>query len=124
MISRLGRGNRRKNRSHRSQSRSKNCRSRLKHMYGQYYVEEYKWFNIQDEGYDLFLFLFLAVEREEVQPAAVPNEEEGDCIEEGVVEQGKDQHCSHLANQYGQVAIATGAGQCASCKHGVECGGE
>lgn len=90
----------------------------------------------QQELHDLSLFLFLfpcpclcpclsqPVEGEEVQPAAVPNEEEGDCIEEGVVEQGKDQHCSHLANQYGQVAMATGAGQCASCEHGVECGGE
>jgi hypothetical protein len=48
MISRLGRGNRRKNRSHRRKNRSKNWRSRLKHIHDQYYVEEYKWFNIQD----------------------------------------------------------------------------
>ena len=50
----------------------------------------------------LFLFLFfllLAVEGEEVQPAAGPNEEEDDCIEEGLEEQGKDRHGSHLANQ-------------------------
>ena len=47
----------------------------------------------------LSLCLLLAVEGEVVQPAAVPNEEEDDYIEEGVEEQEKDHHCSHLVNQ-------------------------
>jgi len=60
-----------------------------------------------------------------VQPAAVPDEEEGDCIEVVEVEvQGKDQGCHHLENQYGKVALAAEAGGCASSEHGVECGGE
>jgi hypothetical protein len=76
-----------------------------------------------------FLFpcpcLFQPVEGEAVQPAAVPNEEGGGCIEVVEVEvPGKDQGCHHLENQYGKVALAAEAGGCASCEHGVECGGE
>jgi hypothetical protein len=41
----------------------------------------------------------------------VPNEEEGGCIEVVEVEvQEKDQHYSHLENQYGKVALAAEAG--------------
>ena len=68
----------------------------------------------------LFPCLFQAEEGEEVQPVAVPNEEEDGYIEEQVEEQEKDHH-----NQSGVVVVAaTVAGLYASYEHGVECGGD
>ena len=69
----------------------------------------------------LSLYLCPSEEGEEVQPAALPNEQE-DADIEVVVEQGMD---SHSANQYEHqgvavVAVAGQAGRCASCRHGVE----
>ena len=66
----------------------------------------------------LCLYLYPAVGEEEVQPAAEPNEQEGDYTEEQ--EREKDPHCLHL--EAGGVAVQ--GDPFASYEHDVECDGE